>query len=141
MPTGVVKRWNGDRGFGFVTPDDGSEELFVHMKALQDGNDYLTEGEAVEYEAEWNEQKGKMECSACSGGYNGGEWVNPNKGKGKGDFGGGYGKAMGGKGWAFSPYGKGKDWGKGGGGGGGVCNNFQRTGECKFGDTCKFSHA
>merc|ERR1711956_141000 len=68
MPTGVVKKWNGDRGFGFIAPDDGSEELFVHMRALQNGHDYLTDVEAVEYEAEWDEQKGKMGVIACSGG-------------------------------------------------------------------------
>merc|ERR1712039_996604 len=52
------------------------------------------------------------------------------KGDGKGN--GGYGKAWtpGGKG--FSPYGK--------GGGAPVCRNFQNWGECKFGDSCKFSH-
>mmetsp|Transcript_43106 Transcript_43106/g.124528 ORF Transcript_43106/g.124528 Transcript_43106/m.124528 type:complete len:143 (-) Transcript_43106:227-655(-) len=57
--------------------------------------------------------------------------------KGKGKSSGGYGKADG-KGWAgggkgWSPYESGK-------GGGQVCRNFQQWGECKFGDSCKFSH-
>lgn len=115
MPSGTVKKWIGDRGFGFIAPDDGTDEVFVHMKVLENGNDYLTEGEAVEYEAEWNEEKGKMSATACSGGYNGGEWTPPNKGFGKGK---GFGKDKGfGKGkitYLFSPYGGGK--GKGGGG-------------------------
>eukprot|EP00419_Tripos_fusus_P056328 CAMPEP_0172814210 /NCGR_PEP_ID=MMETSP1075-20121228/11117_1 /TAXON_ID=2916 /ORGANISM="Ceratium fusus, Strain PA161109" /LENGTH=155 /DNA_ID=CAMNT_0013653997 /DNA_START=64 /DNA_END=529 /DNA_ORIENTATION=+ len=81
MPTGVVKKWNGDRGFGFIAPDDGSEEVFVHFKCLQDGNDYLTEGEAVQYDEEFDQMKGKMRAISCTGGYNGGEWTpQPRKG-------------------------------------------------------------
>merc|ERR1712032_1658940 len=74
MPTGTVKKWMGDRGCGFITPDDGSADVFVHMSALQDGNDYLTEGGAVEVEMGFDEKKGKETVVACSGGYNGGEW-------------------------------------------------------------------
>ena len=51
MPTGTVKKWFGDRGFGFITPEDGSADVFVHMKCLFGCNDYLTEGEVVECEA------------------------------------------------------------------------------------------
>ena len=114
MPTGVVKKWNGDRGFGFLTPDDGGDEVFVHMKALQDGNDYLTEGEAVEYEEEFDDAKGKMKATSCSGGYNGGEWTPP-QGKGKkGSFDQGcYGKGVGG----FHNKGKGKTFSQDKGGG------------------------
>eukprot|EP00409_Alexandrium_fundyense_P004119 CAMPEP_0185900888 /NCGR_PEP_ID=MMETSP0196C-20130402/326_1 /TAXON_ID=2932 /ORGANISM="Alexandrium fundyense, Strain CCMP1719" /LENGTH=80 /DNA_ID=CAMNT_0028619437 /DNA_START=118 /DNA_END=356 /DNA_ORIENTATION=+ len=80
MMAGVVKKWFGDKGFGFITPDDGSEDVFVHMKALQDGNDYLSEGESVEFETEWNDQKGKMQAVSCTGGYSGGSWSGGKKG-------------------------------------------------------------
>lgn len=108
------------------------------MKVLQNGNDYLTDGEPVEYEVEFNQQTGKMKATSCSGGYNGGAWAG---GGGKGGKGkdSGWGKGGGKFGlnlMSFSPYGGG---GKGGGGGG-VCRNFQQWGECKFGTTCKFSH-
>mmetsp|Transcript_99119 Transcript_99119/g.314664 ORF Transcript_99119/g.314664 Transcript_99119/m.314664 type:complete len:131 (+) Transcript_99119:76-468(+) len=130
MPSGTVKKWIGDKGFGFISPSDGGEDIFVHMKALSNGNDYLTEGEAVEFEAEFSAQKGKVEVVSCSGGYKGGPW--------SGSQGGGYGRAKGGAGGkgfgGSSPYG-----GKGAGGQE-VCRNFQRWGECEFGDSCKFSH-
>ena len=47
--TGVVAKWVDARGFGFIQPDDGSEQVFVHYKALQDGRDSLTKGEKVQY--------------------------------------------------------------------------------------------
>jgi len=129
MPSGVVERWFDDRGFGFIQPDDGGEQVFVHMKVLEDDNDFMTVGEAVEYEEEFDEASGKVKAMSCTGGYCGGEWTPPQrKGKGKG-------KSKGG----FMPYG-GKGKSVGGGGGGGVCRLFQNTGDCKFGDSCKFSH-
>jgi cold shock protein len=48
---GTVKWFNDDKGFGFLTPDDGSRDCFVHHSAIQgDGFKTLTEGEAVEFE-------------------------------------------------------------------------------------------
>jgi CspA family cold shock protein len=47
---GTVKFWNEQRGFGFITPDDGGSDVFVHISAIDDGLDGLTEGQHVEFE-------------------------------------------------------------------------------------------
>jgi len=53
MPTGTVKWFNDDKGFGFITPDDGDKDLFVHHTAIvADGFRTLAEGSQVSYEAE-----------------------------------------------------------------------------------------
>ncbi len=52
MATGTVKWFNGEKGYGFITPEDGSKDLFVHFSAIQaEGYKTLTEGQKVEYEA------------------------------------------------------------------------------------------
>ena len=51
MAKGTVKWFNDQKGFGFVTPDDGGNDLFVHFSAITgDGFKSLAEGQAVEYE-------------------------------------------------------------------------------------------
>ena len=51
MKTGTVKWFNDAKGFGFITPDDGSEELFAHFSAIQSrGFKSLKEGQKVEFE-------------------------------------------------------------------------------------------
>jgi CspA family cold shock protein len=53
MATGTVKWFNDDKGFGFITPEDGGKDLFVHHTAIQgSGFKSLAEGAKVEYEAE-----------------------------------------------------------------------------------------
>jgi cold shock protein len=53
MATGTVKWFNDDKGFGFITPDDASKDLFVHHSAIQaSGFKSLTEGAKVSYDAE-----------------------------------------------------------------------------------------
>jgi cold shock protein len=52
MPTGTVKWFNADKGFGFITPEDGGKDLFVHHTGIeQEGFRTLDEGMKVTYEA------------------------------------------------------------------------------------------
>jgi len=58
MPTGKIKWFNDQKGFGFIADDNGGEDVFVHFSSVQmDGFKSLKEGQAVEYEAE-NSPKG-----------------------------------------------------------------------------------
>jgi CspA family cold shock protein len=51
MPTGTVKWFNPTKGFGFIEPEDGSKDAFVHISAVeQAGLNSLREGQKVEYE-------------------------------------------------------------------------------------------
>ena len=51
--TGTVKWFNDAKGFGFITPDDGSKDAFVHHSAIQaDGFRNLEEGDDVEFDVE-----------------------------------------------------------------------------------------
>ena len=53
MATGTVKWFNESKGYGFITPDDGSKDIFVHFSAIKiDGFKKLTEGQAVTFEIE-----------------------------------------------------------------------------------------
>ena len=57
--TGVVKFFNGEKGYGFIKPDDGGGDIFVHITAVeQAGLPALTEGQKVAYEIE-PDKKGK----------------------------------------------------------------------------------
>ena len=48
------------RGFGFITPDAGGEDVFIHIKQCN-GAESLSEGDKVTFDNEWNDRKGKMQ--------------------------------------------------------------------------------
>jgi CspA family cold shock protein len=53
MATGTVKWFNDDKGFGFITPDEGTKDLFVHHSGISgDGFRSLAEGMKVSYDTE-----------------------------------------------------------------------------------------
>jgi cold shock protein len=53
MATGTVKWFNESKGFGFIAPDDGGDDLFVHFSAIQGGGfKTLAEGQKVTFETE-----------------------------------------------------------------------------------------
>ena len=61
MPSGVVKWFNGQKGFGFIQPDDGGNDVFVHISAVERaGLRSLNEGQKVSYELERDNKSGKM---------------------------------------------------------------------------------
>lgn len=65
MPTGTVKFFNEDKGFGFITPENGGADVFVHVSALQRGGS-LREGEKVSYEVGQDRKTGKSKAENVS---------------------------------------------------------------------------
>jgi CspA family cold shock protein len=58
MTTGTVKFFNSTKGFGFITPEDGSKDVFVHISAVeQSGLGSLSEGQKVSFDVQ-NEARG-----------------------------------------------------------------------------------
>lgn len=67
MITGKVKFFNTTKGFGFIQPDDGSKDAFVHISALErSGIHSLNEGQAVEYELVTDRKTGKQAAENLS---------------------------------------------------------------------------
>lgn len=61
MPVGTVKWFNSTKGFGFIQPDDGGNDVFVHISAVERaGLDTLTENQKVSYEMETDRRSGKQ---------------------------------------------------------------------------------
>jgi CspA family cold shock protein len=119
MASGTVKWFNTAKGFGFIQPDDGGSDVFVHISAVeQAGLRGLNEGDLVSFELEQDRRSGKLsagqlvvtghgEAPARSGGGGGGFDRPRGGGFGGGGGGGGFDRPRGGGG------------GFGGGGGGG----------------------
>jgi len=62
MHSGVVKWFNATKGYGFITPDDGSKDVFVHISAVeQSGLGTLNEGDKVSFEIK--EDRGKASAA------------------------------------------------------------------------------
>ena len=61
MATGTVKWFNASKGYGFIAPDDGSSDVFVHISAVERaGLRGLNEGQKVSYELETDRRSGKQ---------------------------------------------------------------------------------
>jgi CspA family cold shock protein len=61
MPTGTVKWFSAQKGYGFIQPDDGSNDVFVHITAAERaGLGVLNEGQKLAYEIEAGRQPGKL---------------------------------------------------------------------------------
>jgi CspA family cold shock protein len=60
MATGTVKWFNSTKGFGFIQPDDGGKDVFVHISAVERSDlNGLNEGQTVSYELERDQRSGK----------------------------------------------------------------------------------
>jgi cold shock protein len=61
MAIGTVKWFNGTKGFGFIAPDDGGQDVFVHISAVERaGLGSLHEGQKIAYELERDARSGKL---------------------------------------------------------------------------------
>ena len=57
MTTGTVKWYNSQKGYGFIAPEDGSKDVFVHVSAVErSGLGHLTEGQRVSFDLEKGQQ-------------------------------------------------------------------------------------
>ncbi len=67
MATGTVKWFNGTKGFGFIQPDDGGADVFVHISAVERaGMSSISEGQKLNYEVERDQRNGKMSAGQLS---------------------------------------------------------------------------
>lgn len=65
MANGTVKWFNATKGFGFIQPDNGGQDAFVHISAVErSGMREITEGQKLSYDMERDSKSGKM--SACN---------------------------------------------------------------------------
>jgi cold shock protein len=67
MPTGTVKWFNGQKGFGFIQPHDGGNDVFVHISAVERaGLSGLAEGQKVSFEVKTDKMRGKVSAENLS---------------------------------------------------------------------------
>jgi CspA family cold shock protein len=114
MASGTVKWFNTAKGFGFIQPDDGGSDVFVHISAVeQAGLRGLNEGDQVQFELEQDRRSGKLSAGQL---VVTGQGAAPSRGGGGGG-GGGFGGGGGGGGGCGGGGGGGYDRPRGGGGG------------------------
>lgn len=64
MPTGTVKWFNATKGFGFIQPDDGGKDVFVHISAVERaGLTNLKDGAKISFELETDQKKGRISAA------------------------------------------------------------------------------
>lgn len=61
MPTGTVKWFNSQKGFGFIQPDGGGKDVFVHISAVEKANINLNEGDKISFDVVANRGKESAE--------------------------------------------------------------------------------
>jgi CspA family cold shock protein len=67
MATGIVKWFNATKGFGFIQPDDGSADVFVHISAVERaGMRNLSDGQKIKYEVVQDKRSGKSSADQLS---------------------------------------------------------------------------
>jgi CspA family cold shock protein len=67
MVTGTVKWFNGQKGFGFIAPSDGSKDVFVHISAVERaGLSGLAEGQKVQFDLKTDTMRGKVSAENLS---------------------------------------------------------------------------
>jgi cold shock CspA family protein len=122
--TGVVKWFNAEKGYGFITPDGGGKDCFVHFSAIQGGGfRKLEEGEKVEFEVGQGQKGPQAEnVTRLEGATTGSEGGGGSGGGGGGGGGGG----RGGRGGYGGGGGGGRDRERGGRGGGGRDREYGR---------------
>lgn len=63
MENGTVKFYNAEKGFGFITPDNGGKDLYVHSTSVQNGT--IKEGDKVEFEVGQGDKGPRAENVSC----------------------------------------------------------------------------
>jgi CspA family cold shock protein len=67
MATGTVKWFNSTKGFGFIQPDNGGQDVFVHVSAVERaGLSNLVEGQKINFEIEQDRKTGKSSAGSLS---------------------------------------------------------------------------
>lgn len=138
MATGTVKWFNTAKGYGFIAPDDGGADVFVHVSAVERANiDALNDGDKVSYEMTQDRRSGKQSAEdlVVTARGEGGSSRPPREPRG-GGYGGGGGGYGGGGGGGYGG-GGGSRGGYDQGGGGGGQSEGPGTGVVKWFNTTK----